>query len=287
MAARPPKGYDRRDKPLPHVFEYSVGLEFGTATTLTYLRNSIDTVNPETIMVNPRHASYAIDTGPCVCSDSLVEFMTIQKTYTMGGIPMNTDNIPAIACRDMKIFGCWEDNWTPTDEDTGASIASILNLTSDLTKEDVVPLVAGSKTAGLAPQPLSTITMAEVFGDYNLTTNSNMEVVAWNEQQIYNALHFFTNGAKLKTTIGQLRRYILSRNRTHASIFQRMRVPRKCFSSQPHLYFGDMFSVPAKTDIDQVTIDDVGSTAGDVIQAKVIVRFDEWNKAFDQSRQGA
>ncbi len=286
MAEAPPPGYRRRDKPLPHVFEYAVGLEFGTATTLTYLRNSVDTVDPAIIEVNPRHADYAIDTGPCICSDSLVQFISIAKTYTFGGIPMFTDNIPAIACRDMKIMGCWEDNWTPTDEDTGASIASILNLTSDTTKEDVVPLVAGTNTAGLSLQPLSTITMAEAFGTYNLTGDANMEVVAWNEQQIYNALHFFTNGAKLKGTIGQLRRYVLTHRKPYINLFERRMVPRKCRSSQPHLYFGDMFSVPAKTDIDQVTIDDVGSTAGDVIQCKCIVRFNEWNPDFEQSRQG-
>ncbi len=291
MAERPPRGYDKGDKPLPHEFFYKYDFDFSDGTkdacVQTYARTTTDAVAPSGINVNKRHASYAVDAGPVICAGSLIQFMTIAKTFVFTKRAHVTDTLPNIKMFSFKIAGCWEDTWSPVDEKTSTDIGNIIEVTSAVGKEDVVPRVSGVDLVGADNQPLSNVTMTEVgTTDYNLTTNSIQESVAFDLETYFDALHYYTNGGKLKTIVGRLKQWNMNQNHRVHNDFQKGFIPRVCQSGQPHLFYGEMIHAPSYNGTEyQAHSQEHAATAGGHITTLTHIRFNEWNEEFNQGRK--
>ncbi len=289
MTESPPAGYNRRDKPLPHEFAYQVGFDITNtgmeAHTITLLKTTKQSGDPKLIVVNPRNSGFAVDEGPVICYDSIVQKMTIVKEWSMTETSMETDHIPALRIKTMKIMGAFEDAWTPADEKTSETIADLLEVTSDLTNEDVVPTVGGvNLPSSYGSIPLSTVTDAEAYTDYNLTTNDDPEGIVMDWDGIYDAMQYYTNGAKLKSLIGKIKNITLTQNRPFHSSYENKFIPKKIRYGNPHLFFGELLSVPHYTSLDQLVDKSQSFTSLAHAVCKIHVRFNEWNPDFDQAR---
>jgi len=291
LAERPPRGYDKNDKPLPHEFVYKYDFDFSDGTkdavVQTYARTTTDALAPDTIEVNPRNTLFAVDAGPVICSGSMIQFMTIAKTFVFTKRAHVTDTIPNIKMFSFKIAGCWEDTWTPTDEKTTTDIGNIIEITSVVGKEDVVPRVTGAKMPNGIAIPLSTVTMAEDgVTDYNLTTTDIVEGVAFDMETMFDAFHYYTNGGKLKTIVGRIKQWNMNVNRKVHNDFQKGFIPRVCQSGQPHLFYGEMIHAPSYNGtVYQAHSTEHTATAGGHITTLTHIRFNEWNQEFKQGRK--
>jgi len=287
---RPPRGYDRDDLPLPHRFIYSFGLDFSSSskngTMVTYLRTSKDSVDPETIEVHRKNINFAIDAGAVVCFDSIVNQIQISKRFVFTKHAHVTDQVPKLLIKSWKVMGAHEDSWTPADELTSIDTATLLKLTDDATKEDVTPTFNTVNLGNAGNQPLSTVTMPEVFGDYNLTTDAVMEGVYVDPLEIFKAEHYYSNGGKLKTLHRRIETFTLSQNKRYNNIFERKFIPSRLRRAIESLYFGESIHLPRAT-VTESTHDPAHAvTAGNHIFCIVEVNFNEWNKKFEQSRMG-
>jgi len=287
---RPPRGYDRDDFSLPHRFKYSFGLDFSTttknSTMLTYLRTSKDSVDPETIEVNTKNSNFAVDGGPVICYDSIVNVIMISKRVVFTKHAHVTDQIPKIMLQTMKIIGAHEDSWTPADELTSTDIGTLLQITDDATKEDVVPTFNGTKMNNGGNQPLSTVTMSEAFGDYNLTTNQVLEGVTNNLNLLFTAEHYYTNGGKLKSLHRPIQTLNFSQNKRYHNTFEKRFVPQRVRRGIESLYFGEAIHMVAGTSPRSFHDQAHAPTTGNHLYAFIDVQFNEWNKKFEQSRMG-
>jgi len=287
---RPPRGYDRDDFSLPHRFQYSFGLDYGNQsnndTMLTYMRTTKDSVNPETIEVNPKNTNFQVDAGPVVCYDSLVNQIMIRKMFTFTKHAHVTDTIPQIRIQTMKIIGAHEDSWTPADELTSIDTATLLSLVDDPTKEDVTPSFSGTKLGNAGTQPLSDVTEAEVFGDYNLTTNATLESIAGSINNIFKAEHYYTNAGKLKSLHRPVQTFTLSQNKRYHKTYEKRFVPSRVRRAIESLYFGELIHMSIDSMFQSGHDPAHVATAGNHIWCTTLVQFNEWNKKFEQARMG-
>ena len=241
---RVPRGYNRRDKPLPHEMHYRFQLDLATAakraTMLTMMRTTKGSNDPATIEVNPRNSNFAVDAGSVICYDSIVQKLTMSLDFTLSEHAIDTDGIKALGLYYFTIAGAWEDSWTPADEGvTTNTIADLLEITSEATtNDDVTPTFNGNDLSATSTHPLSTVTMSEAFGDLNLSGANNIEGITFDQDQIYDAKQYYTNGGKLNTLMGHIHKVVLTENRPHKHVMISKFVPRKVRYGNPHLYFG-------------------------------------------------
>ncbi len=288
LAERPPAGYNTRDKPLPHLFVYQASLNIVTdivrSTMFTYLRTTKDSNDPSTIEVNPRNAAFATDTGAVICEDSIVQKMNIVKMYGMTEGARETENYTAVKFYHTNIMGVFEDSWTPKDEKTSLEVEDILEVTRDATKMDVTPKFSGTKLTGSLLQPVSTVTMAEAFGDYNLNTNLTMEGVAFDLDTYFNK-RFYTNGGKVNAASPRMNSTILNVSRGGIKTSSETKfLPKRMRFGRRDLYFGELYHLPKYTEASQILDHSQVPANAALVYMKVIVSFNEWNTEFDQKR---
>ncbi len=285
---RPPRGYDSNDKPLPHKFSYKFGLTVHASnkakTMVTYLRTSKDSVDPATIEVHRKNASFAEDTGPCICYDSMIPQIQIIKNYQFDFGGMETAKLPSVLMRDMKIFGHHADCWTPADPLSGSTIATTFEVTSDTTKEDVVPTPTGTDLNDVGTQPLSTVTMAEAYTDYNLTTDADLEAVNQIIGPLRTVERYKTIANKAKSIRGRINSHRFSRQRPHYSSYELRASPKQVRFADEHLFYGEFIEAPDKANADQILNPAITTTDISHLYCKIDVEFMEWNKDFDQRR---
>ncbi len=286
---RPPKGYDSSDKPLPHEFEYTFGLSIhsGTfdSTNLTFLRTSKISVDPSTIEVHRKNASFAVDAGPLICYDSIVPEIEIIKSYQFDFAAMVTDKIPALLLQTLRMFGHHKDSWDAIDPLSSHTPQTVLELTKDDTNEDVIPTFDSNNLPDAGNQPLSTVTGAEVFGDYGLTTNAVLEATTAVLNTLNDSEQYEVIANKLKSMHGPRVTKILSAQHPSQRIYERRSTPKQVQFADEDLWYGEHVDLPSKADIRQITNEAVATAAASShVFCKYHVRFNEWNKDFDQRR---
>ncbi len=288
MPERPPPGYNTRDKPLPHLLKYNYTLNFfndtNNSTILSYMRTSKATNDPSTIEVNPRNGAFAVDTGALICEDSIVQKISISKSFTLNEFARVTENIVAAKINTLKIMGVFEDSWTPKDEKTGLKVEDILEVTQDATNMDVTPKFTGTNLQFQDSHPVSNVTKTEVFSDLNLSVDLQPESVAFDSDTYFNAIKFYTNGGKLKSIAPSMKTIMLTNNKTWYSTFERKFLPKHMRFGRRDLFFGELIHAPVYTDpeqpIDAFTV--LGNSSQ--VYGSAIISFNEWNTEFDQKR---
>ncbi len=290
MAERPPRGYNRRDKPLPHVFRYDVELSLLSteeqATMFMYMGTSKLTADPKTIEVNPRNALFAQETGPLICYDSMVQMATIITTFSMTSHMKVTDQLDIVKIYHQNIHGAFEDSWTPTDDKTGTKVAHILDVWEDATNEDVIPLYNNVDLVTEEDFPVSTVNDTQTFSHLSLTTDLKMEGINTDIPEWFDALQFYTIAGKLKTLAGPMRTLVLTKNRPTVTIVERKFIPKNVQYGNPFLYFGKRIKMPATTEFEQILSrnDIPTSTTKGHVNVTSLIRYNEWNPDFDQTR---
>jgi len=290
----PPSGFKSELYPLRHRLQYSVGMSMKTGTMntvfLTFLRHTNDVIagTPGSIVVNPHNTNYVEDAGPAVCKMSIIDklSMSLRFNLTEG---FKVDSLVNLSFLWRPIFFSFNEKLGAADDDTGTTVESLLALTSDTTFEDVVPLttnkmpVIGSSAKN---QPVSSVNIAEVFGDYNMTTNVAMEDQVWDEDLFQSALRRYTNKGALRSMVGRTRHVTLDVNRPWKNFYIDKFVPSAVRRIQPYSFFGIQIHLPL---VDSAT-QSYTSTAvtGSVahLGVRCLVNYHEWNPDHYQEMSG-
>ncbi len=301
----PPRGFKSELYPLRHRLEYSCALSLTTTNInscfLTILRHTGDLISgaPGNIVVNPHHVNYVTDAGPAVCKMSIIDKVRISLKFNMTTmcLPENEtaagtfsgDGINHLHLTWRPVFFSFVEKLDAADEDTGTTVRTILGLTSDATFDDVVPLtttklpVIGNSDKS---QPVSSVNIAEVFGDYNMTTNTTMEDHPWDEDLFQEALRRYTNKGALKACVGRTRHVHLTTAKPYKTFFLDKFVPRSVRRIMPYTFFGIQINLPTEGD---PGADYYGSTLTanrGHVGIKALINYHEWNADHYQEMSG-
>ncbi len=289
----PPKNYTQQQYPLPHNFSYDFGLgcedETKNSMLMTLIRQTESAQGVDEIEVNPRNAAFLEETGPSIAQGSIVPKINfsfqafIPKTAGYG-----TDTsvkIPKLILNYMPIYTSFLDSLTAEDSLSTDNIEEILELQHTTATKDVEPLHTGtdlfsSATSGNGSHPLNTVHMSETFASYSLTTDAKLESVAFSKENLYNALHYYTNKGMLSKVIGPMKSAYVSFDRPfgyHSNNFTNPSVKR----GNDYTFCGMLFHLEQAGSTQQPLLaSEVTNIEHLHISAKI--RFDEWNPNFVQ-----
>ncbi len=299
----PPRGFKNEVYPLRHRLPFSCSLSpaYETSNTVFFpivmSSNEMD-VAPGTIQVNPHNTNYEEDGGPLVRQMSIIDKMRISLKFNLledaadaahtsgqsGAEAFSGDGIQAIHCLWRPIFGCFPEKLDATDDDTGTTVAAILGLTKDATFEDVVPITTDKlDTGGVSDLslPVSTVNAVQVFGDFNMTTNTTMENQDYDEDLLHTALRRYTNKGALRSMLGTTRHFTLTRNNPTRNYFLDKFVPRAIRRVMPYCFMGIQVHIPFITDVEQ-TYHSTNIASGALVGVKCLANYHEWNAEHDQ-----
>ncbi len=285
---RPPRGYNQRDRPLPHNFGQTLRLSFDVTnldleTMQVYYLSTNQSNSPSTIEVNPRNSAFAEDAGSVVLPESMVQMARITTTFSITEAGFD-DNLRFVTIYHQNIHGSFGDTWTPSDAKTTKTIAQLCGVVSTDAQEDVRPAFTGDDLDGADPYPLSDVTATDTVARMDLTTDVAAEAVLWDIDQTADAFRWFTNGGKLKTVLGPIRAVRLNQARNPSiTIFENKFVPKNVRFMNPNTFFAKRFKMPNKDDFRQSTPTDFTGTASKAqVEIKSTVFFNEWNRDFEQ-----
>ncbi len=300
----PPKGFKQEQYPLRHRLIWSYGLSAKTATMNSALMLMVHSSNdmvgaPSTIIVNPHNPDYVEDTGPLVRQMSIIDRLKISMTFNMTSLCADRnetasaawtgDGITHIHLLWRPIFFSFPEKLDAADEKTTTTVAAILALTKDASKEDVVPLTTTKLPAGGTPSevvmPSSIINDVQVFGDYNMTTNLEMEEHVWDETLFQTALRKYTNKGALKACVGRTRHVHLTRERPFKKFFIDKPVPSAIRRVLPYGFFGIAVHLPVTVDYGSDFYDVSLTGSKPHLGVKCIAQFHEWNHEHEQAME--
>jgi len=282
---RPPKGYRQTEYPLPHSFGQKFVLEAEdetkNSTYVTLFRATESAVDVENIEVNPRHASFAQDGGTAIHMGSIVPKVNLTIHASMTKLAIETDKMRSIRFTWMPVYISFLNTLEAEDDKTGVQVEDILELVHDVTNKDTTPLFSTVNLSAIGSQPFSTVPYSEVFGDFNLSVDSILESVAFDEELFFDALQFNTNKGMLSKVIGPRRSVTVTRDRPytyHSNNFTYPAVKR----GNPYTYCGILFHLPQAGSANQF-FEAADTTAIPHLNFGVNVRFNEWNPFFQQA----
>ncbi len=300
---RPPKGFAAELYPLRHRLIHSFQLSMGGDAWNTALvpivmySNEMDKL-AKLVVVNPHNTSYEEDGGPLCRDMSIIDRMRISIKFNMTSTCENlretaTDTFTGDTINSFKflwrpIFNVYPEKLDAADDDTGTTVAAILALTKDATFEDVVPLTTNKLLAeGVSEKvlPVSTVNAVQVFGDYNMTTNTSMEDHVFDEDLLQAALRRYTNKGALRSCLGRTRHVTLSKNRPFANFYIDKFVPRAIRRLQPYGFFGIQVHLPLEDDVEQHFFTQQPSNFAH-LGVSMITNYHEWHQDFRQEAVG-
>ncbi len=285
----PPKGYRLTDHPLPHDFRYGASFDIldatKDATIITILRASEDaTVGIEAVEVNPRHASFAEETGPTCAMGSIVPKISFTLRGSLSQAMLVDNEFAKVNLNMIPIYSSFLSSLDASDDKTTEDIELLLDLSHDVTAKRTEPQFGTVNLTNASTHPVNTVLETEVFGDYGLATDLTLESVAWDENRFYNALSFYTNGGMLRKVTGPKKTWTLSRDRPflyHSMNFINPSVKRM----NPYTFCGViLWSSLVGNHSFGITID-FNAADLDTVSWNCEIRFDEWNIDFDQTAQ--
>ncbi len=309
---RPPKGFENEKYPLRHrvIFSTGLGLKSDTQNTvfMPLVMSSTDmgtNPQPDTVIVNPHNTAFVEDTGPLVRQMSIIDRLTISLKFSMthycgpahlasgtagpnfdDGVYVG-DDVPAFKFLWRPIFNVYPEKMDAADDDTGTTVAGILAMTKDATFEDIVAVTTNKlPTLGPAelPHPLSSVNDIQVFGDFNMTTNTAMEDHVFDESLLQTALRRYTNKGALRSCLGRTRHVTLTRAKPYMNFYIDKFVPNAIRRVQPYGLLGIQVHLPIDSQIGQLFMTKSTGTGIPHLGIKLIANYHEWNFEHDQSQ---
>lgn len=281
----PPRGYRQTEYPLPHSFGQKFVLEAEdetkNSTYVTIFRATESCVGAENVEVNPNNLSFAQDGGTAIHMGSIVPRVNFTMHASMSKLAIETDKMRAIRFTWMPIYTAFLDSLEAEDQKTAVQVEDVLELTHDTTNKDVTPTFSTVNLAAIGSQPFTTVGYTEVFGDFNLSVDSLLESVAFDEELFFDALQFNTNKGMLAKVAGRRHSVTVTRDRPytfHSNNFTNPTVKR----GNPYTYCGVLIHLPQAGSANQF-FEAADTTAIPHLNFGINVRFNEWNPHFEQA----
>lgn len=228
--------------------------------------------DPNSIYTNPESASFSEYQGPNTFPDSKVYFAKANVELALNKSVYSTDNVNTLKIIVFPIMTSFLENLTAKDEVSTLEVEDILELQHETTDRQAYPLWNGTKLSGTHLE-----TGADVPG---LTTNTNIEGVTFDMNTIYDSLQFYTNGGKVRHTVGKMKTLYLNRDRI---LRLQYRIKSKAKRQNPYTSFNVGFYLPDEASFNQLTVGG-DLTSGNHVVAKVAYRYNEYNPNFNFMR---
>ncbi len=288
----PPKGFKNEIFPLRHRFIYQFGLNNDDADTknstiLTLVKNYKSVDIPDTVVVNPKHSSFVVETGAICSPMSIIDKLKLSMHFTMTEQAL-LDGVEALKVYYMPIFFSFPEKLDAVDAKSTATVASLIEVVKDATEEDVTPLFTGtnlikSENASIdKSHPVTSVNFTEVTATLNLTTDLIMESVAWDSDTFFKMARYGTNKGALQACVGRMKSILLTKTRPFAQVFKDKFVPRAVRRIVPYSFFGMLIHTPAADDYDSPYASGANSVGVPQIGVKALVSYDEWNADHNQ-----
>jgi len=279
--------------PRIHNFDFGFGLDAfdGAATKnstmVTWLMQNNSIVDYETIKTNPENADFAVVNYPDTCAGSYIP--KIQVYWTANLRPADTE-IVHLRFDTLPIHTSMLNRLDAFDKKTGFDIETILELEHETTDDKCYPIFNGAKLyeGGGVPPALDT-TFKDGFAAMGLGTDLQPEGIAFDKEQFFDAMHYFTNKEMLKTVTSRMRTHIVSEplvphGKSIVTGGGTMSTPSLCKFQHPYTYCGEIFSVPQQGSKSQFHVTADSLTAVEHLTVRGFVRFLEFNPDFNFSR---
>lgn len=197
----------------------------------------------------------------------------MRVSLTKGAI--ETDKVKTLRFAFMEMYGAFED-FDAKDELTTNTIGDLLELTSESTDRQTYPIYDGTDLTAKygTSQTLGTDSMG-------LTTDTKLENVAFNVENYYDALNYYTTSDKLKRQQSGLRWITLTENNPQRLIRFTMKSSVKAIN--PYAFLGHMIHVP-KVGTKYQTHQAGDLSAIDHLIVDYRCRYLEWNDNFQHQR---
>lgn len=285
---KPPPGYKKSDRPLHHHIYYWGALAAFVVnvdgTMLPLIRSSADAVNPNTIEVRTNNSSFAEETGSVCCVDSMVTQMTITKKLVFSEHSHHVDKLPALKVKEWFIQNNSDTEMDKADDLTTTTVKSILKLTKDATKKDVTPTYNNVNQGVVQTLPLSTVTMAEAFGDLNLTGSAASECCVVDLDLLKTARRYYTNKRAINNIMGKEQTTILTPHKTYVTETQTRFIPKPIQTIKDYTFFAKHIQVPKHETEGAINGRSTVPTLSINLDYEYIIDYNEWNTEFIQTK---
>ncbi len=267
--------------PRPHesIMAWGAGAEEATArfdTICPILMYDEGQGDPASYNAHKEHASFTATDVPMCYPDSRVDKVFCQVEMWLAKGALETDKVSAMKAYFMPMFTSFKEDIEAKDEVSGLTIGTILELQNESTDRQSYPLYNNVDMS-------VTYTGANILGTGvpGPTGSQAIEGTAFDIDTYYDALQYYSNGAKLKTLTGGMNWVTLTKHAYYKKFNITLRSKSKFIN--PYTQFSIRLGV-AQVDTDYQTL-----IAGEVtnlphVSFKVTTRYNEWNENFDFSR---
>jgi len=294
----PPKNYRMAEYPLHHEFSGGFSLSAITETlnsTIVPLARSRkdQSVNADTIEVNPQHNNFAEETGSSCQNQSIVPRMNFGfsaympvASYHGQWLAAGIDDINEVIFNWMPLYTAFVESLDAVNEEDGLTVGATLELVP-ATSDTVRPIYTGTDlllaaTTDISP---STVNDIEVFGDLGLSVDFKQEAVAFDPDVMFDAMKYGTTSSMIKKLIGKWNTVKLTKGRAYhfqSSNYMYPTVKRM----NTHTFCGILFHVPVAAATSQsrqpfLAADCTAATPQ--VSINYNCNYDEWNPNFDQT----
>ncbi len=225
---------------------------------------------------HPENAAFALVNRPNCFVNSRVNKIKGQLTFALTSKALD-DNIPAVKCYFMVTKMAFKENYVAIDELSTAEVQDVFKLQTESTDRQGYPLWNGTKMA--TKYTNSGLLDAAVPG---LTTDQQIEGVAFSPTSYYNAIHYQTIAGITKASARGLKFITLTPNRPVAKI--RIHIDSKVKRMNEYTFFGLIVGCQSvDNEFQYVTTADI-TAATKYVYADVVFRYNEWNGDFNFKR---
>lgn len=245
----------------------------GKQATIIPLTHYDEATAASTIFANPEHASFAEYAGSNVFPESKIFSIECRLKFSLTKACWVTDQIEQLRFMVMPIVMSFKDNYTAIDNLSSLEVQDVLELQFETTDKQGGALYSGTKLAG-DDLDLGTDTPF-------LTTNTNIEGVAFDPNVYYDSVHYLTNANKIRASVGQPRYYTVQR-RKGQQIKVRFNNSKVKFANE-YMFCGVLvmlFDGTSPLQFHQASED----TAIEHMIVKASNRFMEWNHNFQMQK---
>ncbi len=295
-----PKGLKAEEHPLKHKFRYSFGLTASVANAncayITLVKNYKGVTSPTTTKVNPMNSGIDLETGAICAPMSIIQNLTLHLQFSALSAILDDEMID-VKFSWMPVFGSFPEKYDADDTGgSGGTVAAMLQLTKDVTQEDITPITTNKlKVPGTSDTlfPVSTVNLGEVYNTHlNMTTDLAMEDCPFDQTAFYNLMQYGTNKGALRSCVGKIRHGKVSYKSSGPGIssksyFIKKFVPRPVRRIVPYSFFGILIWLPLVPEHGQTYTEDVSlQSTENHVGIKAHINYDEWNIEHDNGVSG-
>ncbi len=277
-----PKGYFSTEYPLPHNYNvfFNLGLDSASATHGTFvpvILSDEGLVNPDLVIANPEHASFT-EVGYAHCyKNSIIDNMTIRIRAKITKLGIETDKLRDVEYYIIPVYSNFLTRLEASDSKTGVSVEDILELTHETTGKSVQPIYSSTNLPNATVLGAHANATVALMG---MTTDRILEGIVFDPNLFWDAMQFYTNSSMLRTVVGKVMKFRLTRDRGNQIILRGVKGMIKRINEYTICGFIIYGSVEGNNQ-SMLQVGDL--TAISHLTFSIDIRYDEWNAEFDQT----